>query len=160
MSMENFFEWMSKPISKEDVIVWFNVNNMYYDKINLFGDIFKSLNHIVQDTYMGDDISETKIMLTQEDDELHFEWCWKQLIENFGKEQIKINLTGEHKNYFKTFYIDTFYNSNEKKLKNSMSIFLLEVFDLDKPFTKSDLDILTEIYKLLDSNINLNHKHS
>lgn len=158
--MENFFEWMSKPISKEDVIVWFNVNNMYYDKINLFGDIFKSLNHIVEDTYMGDDVSETKIVITHEDDELHFEWCWKTLVENFEKEQIKINLTGEHKNYFKTFYIDTFYNSNEKALKKSMSIFLLEVFDLDKPFTKSDLDILTEIYKLLDNNINLNHKHS
>jgi hypothetical protein len=27
------------------------------------------------------------------------------------------------------------------------------VFDIDKQFTKSDLDILTELYKLLEKNI-------
>ena len=40
-SMENFFNWMSKPIPREDIIIWFNVHNMSYEKIELFGDIFK-----------------------------------------------------------------------------------------------------------------------
>ena len=34
-SMENFFNWMSKPVSKEDVVVWFNIHNMNYEKIEL-----------------------------------------------------------------------------------------------------------------------------
>ena len=126
---------------------------MIYEKIELFGDIFKSLNQIVQDTYMGDDISETKILMTQEDKELHFEWCWKKTVENFFKENIEINSIGDHKDYFKGFYFDTFYNPTEKNVKEEIPNFLSSVFDVDKIFTKSDLDILTEFYKLLEKNI-------
>jgi hypothetical protein len=153
MSMENFFNWMSKPIPREDIIIWFNVHNMSYEKIELFGDIFKSLQQNVQDTYMGDDINETKISMTQEDKELHFEWCWKKIIDEFMKEGININSDGEHKNYFKGFYLDTFYNPTDRTIRNSIPSFLLDVFDVDKPFAKSDLDILTELYKLLEKNI-------
>ncbi len=90
MSMENFFNWMSKPVPKDEVIIWFNVHNMNYEKIELFGDIFKGLNHIITDTYMGDDDGETKIYLTQEDKDKHFEWCWNKLISDFSSEKILI----------------------------------------------------------------------
>ena len=49
-SMENFFKWMMIPIPKEDIIVWFNIHNMIYEKIELYGDIFKSLNNTIIDT--------------------------------------------------------------------------------------------------------------
>jgi len=151
--MENFFNWMSKPIPKEDIVIWFNVHNMNYEKIELFGDVFKSLNQIVQDTYMGDEISETRISMTQEDKELHFEWCWKKVVEDFRKENIEINPTGDHKDYFNGFYFDSFYNPTEKNVREAIPSFLSDVFDVDKSFTKSDLDILTEFYKLLEKNI-------
>jgi hypothetical protein len=41
-SMENFFNWMSKVIPNDEVIIWFNIHNMHYEKIELYGDIFKS----------------------------------------------------------------------------------------------------------------------
>ena len=63
-SMENFFNWMNKPIPKEEVTIWFNVHNMNYEKIELFGDFFKSLNQTIIDTYLGNDESETKIWLS------------------------------------------------------------------------------------------------
>jgi hypothetical protein len=65
--MENFFDWMAKPIPKDEVIIWFNVHNMIYEKIELYGDIFKSLNAIIVDTYLGDSNSETKINLSDDD---------------------------------------------------------------------------------------------
>ena len=151
--MENFFNWMSKPIPKDEVIIWFNVHNMNYEKIELYGDIFKSLNYIIIDTYMGDETNETRISLSQEDKELHFEWCWNKMLEDFRKESIIIKHGGEHKEYFKSFFFDTFYNQSEKNVKESIPNFLFEVFDVDKPFTKSDLDILTELYKLMEKNI-------
>lgn len=153
MSMENFFNWMSKPIPKDEVVIWFNIHNMNYEKIELYGDIFKSLNHIVHDTYMGGDLIETKISLTQEDKELHLEWCWKKTVEDFKKEGILISLEGEHKEYFKGFYLDTFYNPTEKNVKEAIPSFIFDVFDVEKPFTKSDLDILTELYKMMEKNI-------
>lgn len=155
-SMENFFNWMSKPIPTDEVVIWFNVHNMIYERIDLYGDIFKSLNHIIIDTYMGESLgnsSETKILLTQEDKDLHFEWCWNKMVENFKKENININLEGNHKNYFKEFYTDTFYNQPEKSIKESIPVFLDELFDIFKPFSKSDLDMITEMYKLMEKNV-------
>ena len=152
-SMENFFNWMSKPIPQDEVIIWFNVHNMNYERIELYGDIFKSLNYIIIDTYMGDETNETKISLSQEDKELHFEWCWNKMVEGFKKENIIIKHGGDHKEYFRSFFLDTFYNQSERNVKDSIPNFLFEVFDVEKPFSKSDLDILTELYKLMEKNI-------
>lgn len=155
-SMENFFNWMSKPIPTDEVVIWFNVHNMIYERIELYGDIFKTLNHIITDTYMGEPAGgspETRISLTKEDKDLHFEWCWNKTVENFKKENININPDGDHKDYFKSFYMDTFYNQSEKSVKESIPVFLDEIFDIFKPFSKSDLDMITEMYKLLEKNV-------
>jgi len=154
MAMENFFNWMTKPIPKDEVIVWFNVHNMNYEKIELFGDIFKSLNHIIVDTYLGNEDSETKIIISDEDKLSHFNWCWKKLIDDFKKENIEILDEGKHKEYFESFFIDTFYNPKEKNIGVAIPDFLKEIFDMEKNFSKSDLDILTELYTLLDKNVN------
>jgi hypothetical protein len=153
--MENFFNWMVKPLPKEDVLVWLNVQNMNYEKIELYGDIFKSLDHIINDTYLGNDnnASETKIILSPEDNRAHFDWCWNKLLEDFRKENIKIKHGGQHRDYLESFYNDTFYNQKEKSVKKSIPEFLMDVFDIEKAFTKSDLDVLTEFYKLLEKNI-------
>jgi hypothetical protein len=41
---------------------------------------------------------------------------------------------------------------NNSKLKQIKSFFE-DLFDLKKPFTKSDLDMLTDLYKSLDKNL-------
>lgn len=152
-SMENFFNWMSKTIPDDEVLVWFNVHNMNYEKIELFGDMFKSLNQIIVDTYMGESEGETKISLTQDDKENHFEWCWKTLIKNFKKEGIHIKTQGEHRDYFEQFFLDSFYNQSQENVRISIPEFLNDVFNVQKPFSKSDLDILTELYKLMEKNM-------
>ena len=153
-SMENFFNWMSKPIPKDEVTIWFNVHNMIMERIELYGDIFKSLNKIIVDTYLGDENSETRISITEEDKIAHFEWCWKKTIENFKKENVSIKNSGEHKDYFKDFFLETFYNQTENSVRRSIPKFITEVFDIEKEFSKSDLDILTELYKLMEKNLN------
>lgn len=150
--MENFFNWMAKPVPPDEVLVWFNVHNMNYEKIELCGDIFKSLHQIVLNTYLGDENNETKIVLSNEDNIKHFEWCWKKLVENFRKENILIKSEGPHKDYLKSFFLDTFYDPKEKNIKMAIPNFLDDVFSLDKPFSKSDLDILTELYNLMEKN--------
>ena len=151
--MENFFNWMSKPIAKDDVILWLNIHNMNYEKIELFGDFFKSLNQIIFDTYLGEDVSETRISLTESDKEAHFDWCWTKTLENFEKEEIKVKKTGQHYDYLKSFFLDTFYNPKDKKLKIAISEFIDDIFNMDKPFSKSDLDLLTEFYQMIDKNL-------
>ena len=38
-------------------------------------------------------------------------------------------------------------------IRNSLGKFFEELFDRDFPFTKPDLDLFTEVYKLLDKNM-------
>jgi hypothetical protein len=151
--MENFFNWMTKPMPQEDVIIWFNIHNMTYEKIELYGDISKSLTNIIMDTYLGDNVSETKISLTQDDNKLHFDWCWKKVVRDFKKENVIINLNGDHRDYFEYFFMDTFYNQEKDSIRQSIPKFLLEIFDTEVTHSKSDLDLLTELYKLMEKNM-------
>lgn len=154
--MENFYSWMMTPINHDDVEVWFNVNNMIHEKRQLFSDFTFGLHQLVESTYLGDDSdnkTETKLVLTQEEKLAHFDWCWKKTLENFSKENIKFNLKGEHREYYEKFFMDLFYNAENKTISENISKFFEELFDEEKMFTKSDLDMLTEIYKLLNKNI-------
>lgn len=151
--MENFFKWIGKEVPKEEVVIWFNVHNMNYEKIELYQDIFKTISQIIRDTYFGEENSETKISLTTEDKELHFEWCWNRLIKNFEEEKIIIEKDGEHKNYLINLFSETFYNQKDSKTKSELFTFLDEIFDVNKKFSKADLDILTEIYKIMEKNV-------
>jgi hypothetical protein len=152
--MENFFNYMVKTIPTDEIVIWFNIHNMYYEKIELYGDIFKSLNYIILHTYLGDEFRETKIMLTKEDNDNHFNWCWNKVIDDFLKENITIEKVGEHKDYFQSFFNDTFYNQPNKTERHSIYKFLEDIFNVNKPFIKPDLDILTEYYKILQKYVN------
>ena len=154
--MDNFFNYISKPISKDDVDIWFRANNMIFEKINLYSDFSHTLNDLINETYLGYEVdsSETKISVNDDDNEKHFKWCWNKVMDNFSKEKIVFNRQGEHFDYFKTFFTDVFYKQKERKVRDSISLFMDDLFDLDKPFTKSDLDMITTVYKLLEKNLN------
>jgi len=89
--MENFFKYISKPIPSDDVDVWFKINNIIPEKMELFSDFSYSLNMLIVETYLGENnTSETKIVLSNEDVEKHFQWCFNKVIDNFSTlEKIK-----------------------------------------------------------------------
>jgi len=154
--MENFYSWMMKPVSREDVEVWFNMNNMIYEKRELFADFTYSLDSLIKETYLGnepEDATETRVLLSQEEKNSHFEWCWTKTVENFAKENIKFNVKGDHKEYYHNFYDDLFYNPDNKTISENINKFFDELFDETKVYTKSDLDMLTDIYKILNKNL-------
>jgi len=149
--MENFFNYISKPLLPEDVDVWFRVNNIIPEKLELYSDFAHSLNSLILNTYLGDNnVNETKIVLSESDDRNHFEWCWNKTISDFGKEKIRFDKKGEHFDYFESFFDETFYNQKDINVKSSIGVFFTDLFNNDKLFTKSDLDMITTIYKLLD----------
>lgn len=140
----------------DDVDIWFRVNNIIPEKMDLYYDFSFSLYYLILDTYLGDDKnSETKIVLSDEDNLKHFEWCWNKTIENFQKEEITFNKKGDHYDYFLSFFTDIFYNQKENKIKSSIGTFFNDLFDRKKPFTKSDLDMISSIYKSLDKNMSV-----
>ena len=50
--MENFFNYITKPVRPEDVDVWFRSNNIIPEKLELFYDFTYSLNKTIVDTYL------------------------------------------------------------------------------------------------------------
>jgi hypothetical protein len=93
--------------------------------------------------------------MTEEDVINHFKWCWNKTIENFKKESIIFTNDGDHYKYFLSFFTDIFYNQNDKKIKDSIGDFFDDIFNIEKTFTQSDLDIMLNIYKSLDNNLSV-----
>lgn len=155
--MENFFNYITKPLEFDEIDIWFKSNNIIFEKMDLFFDFTYSLTIIVLDTYLGGDLNndETKIEMTTEDNLNHFNWCWKKTIEEFKKENIIIEEEGEHYKYFKEFFNEIFYNHKEDKVRKSIGDFFVEMFDRKKPFTKSDLDVILTIYRSIDDNMSI-----
>ncbi len=155
--MENFFNYITKPLNPEDVDIWFRVNNIIPEKLELFSDFSHSLNIIVVQTYLGENNmpNETKINMSDEDNKKHFEWCWNKVIDNFKKEDITFKPKGEHYEYFESFFNNIFYNQKEQNVRNSIGNFFNDLFDVKKPFTKSDLDMISTVYKVLDRSLKI-----
>jgi len=153
--MENFFNYITKPLSPEDVDLWFRSNNIIPEKLELFSDFSHSLNILIVDTYLGESpkSNETKITLSKDDNQQHFEWCWNKIIDNFKKEELTFNYKGEHFDYFKSFFDEIFYNQKDEKIRKSIGNFFNDLFDTKKPFTKSDIDMISSIYKMLDKHM-------
>lgn len=151
--MENFYKWMSEPVPHDDVEIWFNVHNMIPERIELFGVVFSSLAYSIIDTYFGEDNLETKVVMTDSDKKNHFDWCWGKILKEFEKENILMDSDGEHKEYLWTFFKDSFYSQKDEDMREAIPAFIEDLFNLDKPFAKSDLDILTEIYKTLQNKV-------
>ena len=151
--MENFYNWMMVPVPKDEVDIWFSVHNMIPEKIEVYGDIFESLTTLILETYLGEETNETKIRMSDDDITNHFDWCWKKTIDGFEKENILLDSDGEHKDYVKTFFLDSFYYQKDSEIRSAVKIFVKDLFDIDKVFVKSDLDIITEIYKVFNRTV-------
>lgn len=123
------------------------LNNIAPEKVELFRDFSISLTCLIEDTYLGDDVMEY-----QEDQINHFNWCWEQNIKNFGDEYILFQTKGEHYYYYLAYYMDIYYGNSSKTRSLFMKIvsFWDDILAIDTPKTKSDHDMLCEIYKIMD----------
>jgi hypothetical protein len=154
--MENFYNYISKHLEPEQVDIWFKVNNIIPEKMELYYDFCHSIYLLIIDTYLGDpEGNETKVQMNEDDNYKHFLWCWNKNIENFKKESILFEIKGEHFDYFYSFFKEIFYDQQEPKIKRSIDIFFNDLFSRDKPFTQVDLDLVYNIYKSLDKNLTI-----
>jgi hypothetical protein len=152
--MNDFINWISIPVPDDELKIWFSINNIVFEKSELFRDFCFGLVTLINETYLGNNEQfESNLQMSQEDNENHFNWCWNKIVENFKKENIFFITEGKHKEYFKLFLDDVFYNQSNLTVKKTISTFIDDLFNRSKGFSKSDLELFTEIYKLLDSNL-------
>lgn len=132
---------------KHQIDVWYRTHNIHREKIELFYDFLSSLYNIVDSTFLGTDVIFTDI-----DQKSHFDWCWNKLLKDFVKEKIFFNENGIHYEYFWNFYREAYYISKLEENTPRIGEYFFKLFDFKHKKSRSELDILTEIYKLLDQN--------
>ena len=157
-NMGNFFDWLAKPMEKEDIVAWYLANNIIPEYTELFRDFCFSFYDLIKITYLGDEYNEpteTKIGMTEQQKKEHFIWCLNKTIENFKKENIEFQLNNKDVVFFESFFFDTFYNQKDDKIKETVDKFFNHMFDLETPKSKSDIEIFTELYKMLERSVKL-----
>jgi hypothetical protein len=155
-NMGIFFNWLAKPMDQEDIDTWLSANNIIPELTELFRDFCFSFINLLKDTYLGDDYLEskvTKVGMTIEQKQQHFDWCLGKTIDNFKKENIEFNFKEPDSDFFRSFFFDVFYNQPDTKIKDMIDVFFKQIFDRKTKKSKSDIEIFTDIYKVLERSL-------
>jgi hypothetical protein len=142
----SYLEFIASEDFKNQAEVWYKAYNITRERTELFYDFVLSLYELVESTYMGPDLLSAQV-----DQKNHFNWCWDKLISDLAKESIFLRERGEHHDYFWLFFQEAFYINDVNSFRIKEYFHKLFTFDYKK--TRSELDILTEMYKLLELNL-------
>ena len=103
---------------------------------------------MVDETYLGSDV-----VYLEESQRGHFTWCWDKIVDNFSKEKILFKERGNYYEYFWNFFLEAFYFNKLDEKPVRIREYLETLFDFKHKKTRSELDMLSEIYKLFEQNL-------
>jgi len=148
---EEFLRYVGSPLSKNNVSLLYSENNVKYDRCQLYLDFVLTLIKLVQDTYLGDDITKGKDLAN------HFNWCWDRTIELFAEEEIFFDNNKELQNYFLNFMLETFYASEDKSPESEVNKGINKhwnhIFGYSTIKTQSDVDTFIDLYQLFEKTL-------
>jgi hypothetical protein len=144
MENKGYIEFLSSESHKNQIDTWYKSYNIVYEKAQLCRDFLISLLDLLESTYLGKDV-----MMDDADIKNHFLWCFNEVVSNFEKEKIYFRKDGFYVDYLWTFFYQTFYEDKLKRIR--LYLYNLFVFNYDK--TKTDLEMLTEFYTILNQNL-------
>jgi len=154
MNSAEFIKYITTPLTKEEMQLLYKANNINYDKCKLYYDFIITLNKLVTETFLGDDV------INKEGDiKNHFSWCISKIFNNFKKEKIIFDETKNIEEYFYNFYVELFYKFDhvDQSIDKLNKLALLS-FDYNRIKTRSDMDVLLELYRLFEKSLNFKLK--
>ena len=145
---EEYSEFDITEKYKHQIDIWYRTYSINRDKIILFYDFLLSLHTLIDETFLGVDVLYKEI-----DQRGHVDWCWNKIIENFNKDKIFFKDKGNHYEYFWNFFFEAYYLSKIDEKESRISEYFYKLFDFRYVKSRSELDILTEVYKLFEQNL-------
>ena len=145
---ENYLEFVTSENYKHQIDIWYKAYNVSREKIELFHDFLSSLYNSINKTYLGPDV-----LFSEYDQRGHFTWCWNKVINDFEKERIFFQKTGKHYEYFWSFFLEAFYLTNIDGQNIKITDYFDMLFNFKYRKSRSELDILIELYKLLNEGL-------
>ena len=145
----DFIEYISKPMKKEDMFIYYKINNIILEKTELYSDFIYGLYDLISSTYMGDEITDV------DEQTNHFNWCWDKTIDNFKKEGINFVKDEELYDYFKMMFQESFYKEKNKSSDSLSNLkkYWVNIFNYGNIKTNSELESLIDVYKLFEKSI-------
>lgn len=144
--ISEYYDYLTREMNENQIEVWLKANNIIPEYSELFYDFVMSLYMLVEITYLGDDV-----VSTIDDKQGHFNWCFNKVIDDFEKENINFSSKGQHYDYFWTFFEDAFYYEETRETVENIEVFFKGLFNLKGKKTKSELDMYTDLYKILEN---------
>ncbi len=148
----NFLDYINTPMSKESIAMLYDVNDIKFEKCELYSDFVQSLLRLAFDTYLGDDVTSIENQIK------HFKWCWEKNKSNFISEGLIFDNPKLY-NYFLEFMLEVYYSSVDKNQIEDADKLLLKlwynIFDYTRVKTHSDMDTLIEIYQIMEKSIKI-----
>ena len=145
---ESYLGFIGSEDYKQQIEVWYKAYNITREKTELFYDFLISLYELLEETYLGPDAVKTT-----EDQMKHYTWCWDKTIESFSKEKIHFKERGNAYEYLWNFFLEAYYYPQNTDTTIRIRQYFYILFDFIHRKTRSELDMFTEIYKLLDQNL-------
>lgn len=145
---EGYLQFISSESYKHQIDIWYRAYNISREKTELFYDFLASLHDLIDETYLGPEVFEL-----ENDQRNHFTWCWDKNVDNFNKEKIYFKERGSHYEYFWNFFLEAFYFTHLDGEPVRINEYFFKLFDFKHKKSRSELDMLTEIYKLLEQNL-------
>jgi len=147
--MENseFVNYITNPLTIDQMNLLYKANDVKFDRCNLYYDFIKSLNKVIVDTYLGSEYITTDREVNE-----HYLWCFNNIVDNFKEESIVFDDVVRLKEYFFYFYDELFYKNGDKVLNKLDNLAELS-FDFHKIKSRSDIDIMIELYKLFEKSL-------
>jgi hypothetical protein len=146
-NVDKFLKYMSKPLTMDALKLVYTSNNIIFERADLYRDFVLSLNDLILETYLGDDVTNLEHQLT------HFDWCWKAVSDKLNHGQINFTKNIKVKKYFVNFYFDTFYDVDKDEeylnISNLSSIWEL-IFNYNAVKTRADLETFLTLFKLFE----------
>lgn len=142
---EDYLEFINSESYKHQIDIWLKAYNINQQKIELFYDFLFSLYNLIDETYLGEESIQS-----ESDQRGHFDWCWKKTIDNFSKENIHFKDKGYHYDYLWTFFNEAFYYNHLAGKPIKIKNYLDTLFNFKQRKSRSELDVLSEIYKMLN----------
>ena len=145
---EDYLEFINSESYKHQIDIWYRAYNINREKIELFYDFLNSLYNLVKETYFG-----SEIIISEADQKGHFNWCWDKTIENFKNENIHFKERGNHYEYFWNFFLEAFYYRETMGKEVKIDDYFDKLFNFKHRKSRSELDILSEVYNILNHNL-------
>lgn len=142
---DNIPEIIVSESYKQQLDIWFRAYNISHEKLELFHDFLFTLYELIDNTYLGADV-----MYYDNDQKNHFIWCWNKTINQFILEKIYFKTNTYYFEYFWNFFHEAYYYNKLNNTKIKIEEYFKVLFDFKYKKTKAELDILVEIYKLMN----------